>query len=266
MSLRALGGGELDGDRLVRIVYLDEAGTSSRAQEPYLVVGGVIVHGDHQLEKLEEELESIVERHVPIQYRDGLVLHTSDIYGGNGKVFDKRTHPEWTPEKRMAILADLAKLPEKLNLWITFGYIKKETFPAEELLPGVDATAAAHLCAFVVCAIEIEHWMRQNAHKEHCLMIIEDTPRAKQLIKNTQRQYQDRKLIESWGEEFKDFIQLKKIKEDPAFQGKRPSHPLVLADFVSFVMKRVLMNDSWIYPYYAPWRARLAMSKVKLPQ
>src|SRR6267378_1487647 len=101
MTLRALGGGELIGDKLVRLTFLDEAGVSNKVQEPWLVVAGVLVHGDVQLGKLVEELEKVVEKHIPEKYRDGLVLHTSDIYGGNGKVFDKKRNPEWTIEKRM---------------------------------------------------------------------------------------------------------------------------------------------------------------------
>lgn len=43
------GGAELLGDGRVRIVYVDEAGIGDVESEPILVVTGVIVQGDHQL-------------------------------------------------------------------------------------------------------------------------------------------------------------------------------------------------------------------------
>lgn len=82
MTANALGGHPLAGVELARFVYLDESGISNPEQEPWLVVGGVIVHGDHQLDSLYDALEGILEK-VPEEQRQGLVLHTADIYGGN---------------------------------------------------------------------------------------------------------------------------------------------------------------------------------------
>jgi hypothetical protein len=65
MTLRAFGGGTLRGESVARFVYLDEAGTSNKTQEPWLVVGGAIVHGDHQIDKLYSALAEISRKHVP---------------------------------------------------------------------------------------------------------------------------------------------------------------------------------------------------------
>lgn len=266
MARRAFGGGSLVGDKLVRLVYLDEAGISSKVQEPYLVVAGLIVHGDHQLAKLEKELERVVKTHIPANMRDGLVLHTSDIYGGNGKIFDKRRNPEWTMERRMAILADLAEIPNRANIQITSSVVERAKFPQTFTLDDgekSDLTLEAHVCAFMACAIEVEQWMRTNAKREHCMIIMENNDRAKKLISQTQRYYQDKKLAETLSEEHKKYFPLRQIKEDTAFQAKKPSHPLVLADFVAFVMKRHVMKDQWIAPYYDPWSERHACLRVE---
>jgi hypothetical protein len=44
------------GETEVRLIYLDEAGVSNKAQEPWLVVGGVIVDADRQLVAWKESL------------------------------------------------------------------------------------------------------------------------------------------------------------------------------------------------------------------
>lgn len=269
MTSRALLGGKLTGRNLVRIAYIDESGVSDRRQEPILVVGGVLVHGDHQLDKLESALQEIAKKHIPEEYRDGLVLHTSEIYNGHGKIFDKRLHPEWTVEKRMALLIDLAKLPAKLNLQVVSAHVKRAHFVEKNYpIPSEkkpDPTLAAHLCAFMACAMEVELWMRQNAKLEHCLMIVEDNQHARKVIKETQRDYQNQSFAALFEEKHKKYFPFKKIKEDPAFQSKRPSHPLVLADFIAYVMKRFIMKDPMINPYFEPWKKSMAGLRVKLP-
>jgi hypothetical protein len=53
MTVRALCGGELSGERLVRLVYMDEAGIGKLADEPALVAGAVILNADRQLAQVE---------------------------------------------------------------------------------------------------------------------------------------------------------------------------------------------------------------------
>jgi hypothetical protein len=59
MTVRALCGGELSGERLVRLVYMDEAGIGKLADEPALVVGAVILNADRQLAQVERALISL---------------------------------------------------------------------------------------------------------------------------------------------------------------------------------------------------------------
>jgi len=249
---------------LARFVYMDEAGTSNKAHEPWLVVGGVIVHGDHQLDNLYNALAEILQKHLPGM--DDVILHTCDIYGGNGPVFDKDRHPEWTFPKRAAILDDLAALPSRLNLWVTTGALQREGFPHTfDEKPEGDLTKEAQVCAYVSCLIEIDFWMRQNAKKENCMLIVENNDRAKKLIKETQQFFQDPRNLSQLGEGYEEYFPLQRVREDPAFQEKRSSHPLVLADFISFIFKRYRMKDKRITSFYDPWRNRHAMMGVKLP-
>src|SRR5438874_380349 len=57
---RCFGGGKLEGDRIVRLVFLDEAGTSNPEHEPYLVVAAVIVDADKKLIAVQAHLDSLV--------------------------------------------------------------------------------------------------------------------------------------------------------------------------------------------------------------
>jgi hypothetical protein len=61
MMLRALGGGELKGEKLVRFAYLDESGTGNPKEEPFIIVAGFVVHADKQLKDLEKYLMTMAD-------------------------------------------------------------------------------------------------------------------------------------------------------------------------------------------------------------
>ena len=67
--LPAFGGAPLVGDRLVRLVYMDEAGISQH--EPITVVCGVIVHGDNQLNLVRNHLRGRLENRLAGVLRRG---------------------------------------------------------------------------------------------------------------------------------------------------------------------------------------------------
>ena len=61
-----LGGAPPEGNKTVRLVYVDEAGFGRPDEEPFLVVGGVIVNADTILNGIENQLERLIERHIPV--------------------------------------------------------------------------------------------------------------------------------------------------------------------------------------------------------
>ncbi|MGQ0509790.1 MAG: DUF3800 domain-containing protein [Betaproteobacteria bacterium] len=256
----------------MRLAYIDEAGFTDwkYSNSPYVVVGGVIVHGDHQLAKTEAALEAAVARHIPEKDRAAFVLHSGDIYGGYGKYFDKRKHPEWADtQRRWAILDDLAKIPESANLRAFYGAVKQSEWQKPRFTYGLgekpNLMVEMHVTAYVVCAMQIELWHRQYAKAEHCMVVVENNQDSKTLISSTQRYYQDKAVAEVMTAEQRAFFPLRKIKEDPAFQTKRAHNPLVLADFIAFTVKRKLMKDPHIDRFCKPWWHRSVGLEIKHP-
>lgn len=108
---RSLSGHSLVGCKLLRLVYIDEAGISNPKQEPFLVVAGVIVHADQKLNAIERHLEHILERHIPARQRDGFVFHATELFNGGGKVFRRQKSDvigpvEWPLERRLKIVTN----------------------------------------------------------------------------------------------------------------------------------------------------------------
>lgn len=243
MSLRALGGGELIGEKLVRLVYVDEAGIGNPKQEPWLVVGAALVDADKKLVQLRAELDKIVERLVPAKGRDGFVIHAKELFHGGKQV--PRNDPEWPLPLRMDIVEAVCKLPRKLQLPICFGFVRREGFPSTFTpyppLSAREAARDAHVVAYMRCAMQVDLWMRDNTQNEHCMMIVEDNEEARTLMRETQAYYQDKTLVGLTPIE-KKLLPLRRIQEYPLFQQKRPSSALQLADVCAYVFKRYLMN------------------------
>src|ERR1700722_12597625 len=108
-ALLSASGVPLEGDRLVRVTYMDESGLAKR--EPILVEAGIIVHGDDQVVPVEQYLESLVEKHIPADQRAAFFFHATDIYGGGDKNCIFHDKDEWPDERRWAILDDLVAVP-----------------------------------------------------------------------------------------------------------------------------------------------------------
>ena len=51
------------GHNLVRLIYLDEAGSDRQA--PFLCVAGVLVHGDSQWPEVDRRIEKLIEEYIP---------------------------------------------------------------------------------------------------------------------------------------------------------------------------------------------------------
>jgi hypothetical protein len=158
---RAFGGGQLQGDRLVRLVYVDEAGITNRRHEPFLIVAGVIVDADMKLVAIERHLTRLVDRHIPEQHRDGFVFHAMELFNGGGKVFVRPEpgdpNPEWPLERRLAIADDLAAIPRKFDLPLAFGIVERAKWPQTFTPPAnfseKDRTIGEHVTAFMACAL-----------------------------------------------------------------------------------------------------------------
>ncbi len=239
----------------MRLAYIDEAGISNPTQEPYLVVAGVIVHGDGQMAQVRSQLRKVVKNWIPPEQQEGFIFHATELFNGGGKVFVREPkgtpNRKWPLEKRLEIAKDIGKIFKANKLPIAFSGIERKTFPLTETArQGWDQLSAkqkiinTHVTAHVVATMKVDVWLRQNAPNEHAMMIVEDNQQAKKLIHSTHQYYQERKLETMLDDRERKYFPLRKIVEDPLFQEKRPASALQLADFAAYVIKRRLMGSS----------------------
>src|SRR5579872_7378774 len=130
---RSLSGDPIQGARLMRLVYLDEAGLSKPSEEPFSVVCGAIVHADHKLTAIERHLDGIASRNIRNEFLDEFVFHAHELFNGGGKVFKRRNDDfigpiEWPRERRWQLADELAKIPAKFDLPIAISFLDKFDF------------------------------------------------------------------------------------------------------------------------------------------
>ena len=242
------------------MVYIDEAGLSKPDDEPYLVVAGVMVHVDNLLTGIENHLDRMMRRHIPDEHQDGFVFSAKHLFNGDNKVF-KRNDPNWPLERRLGIADELAAIPSKFKLPIALGWVERASFDENMNIPpefsASDRLVAQHTLAFMNCGMMVEHWMRRNTKNEICMLVAENNDKSKKFISDVQRFHQDRKFSATLSEEAQKHFPLRKIKEDPLFQPKRQSHPLIVADFCAYVWKRILMGDKRYDRFFDAFRKQV---------
>lgn len=246
--------GTSHGDRLMRMVYLDEAGISNPQHEPYVVVAGPLIHADKTWKAVEEHLDAMADRYAPPDKRDEFVFHATDLFSG-GKFFPR---DKWEREARWKILDELTEIPRKFHLPLSVGWVERAKFAAS--FPHLDAAGQmvnAQTVAFAICAYGIELYMRKGGDigkGEVASIVMENNDQARKQIKEFQRFSRNPKnadLLKSAG--FGQMV-LTRIIDTVHFAEKGHSSPLQIADVCAFVFKRHLMKAPESERFFAPLR------------
>ncbi len=237
----------------MRIAYLDEAGISNPVQEPYLVVAGIIIDGDKHWRPLEEHFRALAERYLPDD--PAPLFHAKDIFHGTGKF----SRDEWPRERRWHLLSELAEIPRKYDLPVVFGFNNRQRHGDEvrkvaPQAPESTVQRITHADAFIKAAMCVEGWMRRVTRNETVIVIAEDTPKIKKLLKSVHAGYSDRvaKVPEN-----KKAFQSAHIIETVYFAEKSESMPLQVADACAFIIKRHLMDRFDVDSLYGSMRSQL---------
>jgi hypothetical protein len=240
------GHAPLLGHNLVRLLYLDEAGTDQGA--PIMTVSGVLVHGDQQWPEVDRRLRALIEKYIPKADQLGFVFHATDIFHGSG-YFDRRK-PEWkNPEIRNTILNEMAAIISDLGLPVVAGTYKKKEFGAEipDLRdPSKHKDAMLHITAATDCLRWADIWLHRYAPSELATVVHEDGTSAKRFIKWVVKILRSPEQMEADGLADPQLgelgLPLKRIIDTVHFAEKGDARPLQLADLCAFLIARSTKN------------------------
>ena len=247
----------LEGDRLVRVTYMDESGISQK--EPILVEAAVIVHGDDQVVPVEDYLESLVEKHIPADKREGFYFHATDIYGGGTKDGIFHDKDEWPDERRWAILDDLVAIPAKFGLPICVGIIKRSEFlpPTDKPHTPQEVAVAAHAMAIIQCEVGVELWLRRETEKEITHIVAEDNGEVRLAAKEAHVMLRNKKEMEKEGFVNHFIFPFKRIRDGLQFTSKEESRLLQVADICAWSVRRMANDAPNASRFYGPLRPQV---------
>jgi len=229
----------------MRLVYLDEAGVSNPQQEPHLVVAGVILNGDQDWQPIDRHLKSICRRFLPEDDRDGFVFHAKDLWHGSG--YFKRD--VWPRDKRMAIMQEIAGIPNRFHLYVVAGAIDRLAMQdaLKKRSPNMGSKVIAawtHAEAYIKVAADVDSWMQRDAPEEVAMLIAENTEPTKRALKLVHAGFRTDD-DEYWHvpRQWRVFT-ARRIVDTVHFAEKEESSILQVADMCAFVMKRYISGKS----------------------
>ncbi len=229
---------------LVRLVYLDEAGTTHSATS--LAVAGVMVHGDREWSAVDRRIRDLIDKYVPEPDRPGFVFHATDIFHGS-RYFD-RNKPEWAKrDARWQVLTDLAQIIADFELPVLVGTSDKASVSIEEGGAASESqrTEILHVLSAIDCLYWADLWMEIYAPNEMATVVHEDGPAAKSNIKQSVRllRYPDT-LADMWGHRLSEVYALPfdHIVDTVHFAEKADARLLQLADLCAFLIGRAVQG------------------------
>ncbi|MDE0150567.1 MAG: DUF3800 domain-containing protein [Rhodospirillaceae bacterium] len=256
--VRAFDGSPLAGRRLVRVVYLDESGTSRK--EPLAVVAGVIVDGDRQMIAVEEHLAYLVRKHIPEADRDSFFFHATNIWSAT-KYFKDRD--VWPLDRRLETLLDLIETLGRFDLPVVYGDCPRDELiatPPDVTINERGRDAVVHSLAFFQCVCVVEKVLRDIWPDEIALLIAEDRPEVKKVVRDVQLWAQNKTLSRrGW---HRKYLPLRHIRDTVHWAEKKQSPLLQLADICAFVIRGHLIN----HPHNPPLYDKLSPMMVAHPK
>lgn len=241
---------------MTRLVYLDESGTGRLADEPSLVVVGVIVHADKQWLGLERYLRGMADEYVPPEHRQGFAFHATELYSG-GKIFSRQ---RMSKEARWKILDELCETPAKFDLPIVCGCYDRRNLLDASKSSQTAKTSYAQMLAGVACTIGVERYMRERAEpSEVAVMIYESNDHARAAVRFVHACMQITDCRELIGKKIAEFVPLMRIVDAAHFAEKKTSSLLQIADCCAFAIRRKIQDLRDSERFFAPLDGNLLM-------
>ena len=232
----SLSGDQLDGNSIVRIIYVDESGIS--AKESVLVVAGVIINADKQWISIAKSIGEIVAEFVPPDRQLNFTFHAKDLFHGTGRtLFDRRKFPI---ARSHDALKRFLRIPSMFHLPIVYGYVNKSKTVADQTLKQSEKVGLDHAIAFSMCIAAAEAFMKEQTAKEVATVHAENNTDTQKMLRVARLLIIGRanhSVIPFMGDAAQKYLPLTKIVDEVSFIEKRDAPLLQLADVCALFLR-----------------------------
>jgi hypothetical protein len=237
---RSISGVELQGDRLLRSIYLDETGISEN--DKLALVAGVIINDDEQFSSVESAIHDLVEQYIPEEHRNEFCFHAKELFFGTGPVFKDRDR--YPPERRFEALRAILAIPRGFQTPVSMGYVwkhKAETRPEYE---ARHRSAFYHGFANFMCVVAAEKYMVDCCGPKDLARIVAELNRDNQKVLEEAHQILlgrgDQTNIQALTGQvdfIRPYLPVRRIKDGISFMKKRDAPILQIADACAFILR-----------------------------
>lgn len=227
----------LYGIKAVRLLYLDESGTSNNGREPWLIVAGVLIDGDRHYKAVCDRLNQIKKDNIPEEHWENFRFHATELFSG-GKYFKRETTKNID---RLKILQQLSEIPSEFDFPVIWGAIRKTV---KEKLPVMEALPFLQSFAYLSCLNKAEGWLRRNVPGEIAQVIAEDAPDVKKILRQFHQLTGKQAILETTVEKLFDQLPRTHIVGTIHFAAKSDDPLLQLADMCAFCIKKRITGSS----------------------
>jgi hypothetical protein len=241
----ALFGGPLEGDALVRYIYLDEAGISPK--EPVSVVAGIIVHADKQWRLAEQRVTEVFDA-VPDHFRSDFIFHATSIWS------DEKFRDRWSMEDRLALLKAMMALPRQLEIPICLGIVRRNA-PSVNLPTQLTQAQYQHIVAFYLCVSRADKYIRDYGEANEVATVVAEDTDIRRLLRATIRNIKPITMLAEYLKPTQAELASGVVKQDEVymisrvidsvhFVAKEDGPLLQLADACAFGFRRYFSGQS----------------------
>jgi Protein of unknown function (DUF3800) len=251
MSIYALGGGEVCGDKFVRYAYLDESGTGNPEQEPFIIVAGFLINVDGQYKDMERYLLEMADDFATQEDRSTFTFHAQSLFTGGKKEFKAK----YSLEKRHRFLRHLCEIPEKFNLPVIFHAMDRKKLAASRAQATHNELLTEGLMhSTMTCAQGVQLFMQKHAGQDEvATLVCEQNGEFSKHIRRYHDFIRSRIFCEVRATlKLNNMMPLDRVAETIFFAGKSDGSPLQVADACAYIINRVMRGKSDAERFFAP--------------
>lgn len=263
-AARALGGGALSGDKLVRYVYLDETGTGDPKAEPFVIVAGVMIHAvASEWKVIENHLNILADGFALREDRPGCCFHAQELFTGGKREF----YEKYPLEKRHDALAAICEIPQRFSLPVFMYAIDRAQYVI--LRPGLsrnELLTEELMHASIACATGVERYIREHLPPDEVATLVYEYNSDKNQHIADYHQLFRSDVIEAVLAKLEKprLLKLERIIESAMFSKKTSSSLLQIADACAYILGRRMRGVGLPDRFYVPVRRQLVFGHTRI--
>lgn len=233
------------GDRLVQLVYLDEAGVANPRDDPHIVVLGVMVNADKKWLRVQRRLVQLADLHAKPAHRDGFFFHVKELRYGSKRL----PRGSYTSEEANAMIRDMCAVPVVFEMPLVAAYVDRAALRSRyPKMSSGHMEQRGLVVASSTCIMMVEKYMRHIGGKdEGAQLTFENNEKSKRLVRDIHKHFRKPETqataLSQGNKAAVELLPLERVPDTPTYAEKTDASILQVADACVYATKRHLAGQ-----------------------